>query len=67
VKAVELERLLIETDSPVLGVERDERNEPCNLPVVVREIAQILRRGEEEIRELVLNNTMKLYSKIKYH
>jgi TatD DNase family protein len=67
VKAVTLERLLIETDSPVLGVERNERNEPSNLPVVVREIAQILRRGEEEIRELVLNNTMKLYSKIKYH
>jgi TatD DNase family protein len=67
VKAVELERLLIETDSPVLGVERDERNEPCNLPVVVREIAQILGRGVEEIRELVLGNTMRLYPKLQHH
>ena len=67
VKAVSLERLLIETDSPVLGAERDERNEPCNLPVVVGEIAQILGRGEEEIRELVLENTMRLYSKLKHH
>ena len=66
VKAVSLERLLIETDSPVLGVERNERNEPANLPVVVREIAQILGRGEEEIRELVLENTMRLYKKIKH-
>lgn len=66
-KAVALDRLLVETDSPVLGVERMERNEPANLPVVFHEIAQILGRGEEEIRELVLENTMQLYSKIKHY
>ena len=65
VKAVHIERLLIETDSPVLGAEKGVRNVPTNLPVALSEVASILRREEEEIREIVLENTLRLYQKIR--
>jgi len=41
VQQLPLERLLVETDSPVLGPDASRRNEPANLPGVVRAIAQI--------------------------
>jgi TatD DNase family protein len=65
VKAVHIERLLIETDSPVLGPEKGTRNVPANLPIALREVASILRREEEEIREIILENTQRLYAKIQ--
>jgi TatD DNase family protein len=65
VKAVNIERLLIETDSPVLGPDKGMRNTPLNLPVVLQEIARILRRDEDELRELVLENTLRLYTRIR--
>ena len=65
VKAVDIEHILFETDSPVLGPDKRERNTPSNLPVVLREVASILRRDEEELREIVLENTRRLYPTIK--
>lgn len=65
VKAVNIERLLIETDSPVLAPERGMRNTPTNLPIVVQEIARILRRDEEELQSIILENTLRLYSRIR--
>jgi len=64
VKAVNIERLLIETDSPVLAPERGIRNTPLNLPVVIQEIARILRRDEEELQDIILENTLRLFSRI---
>lgn len=65
VKAVHIERLLLETDSPVLGAEKGERNVPANLPLALREVAAILRREEEELRDIILENTLRLYTNIK--
>ncbi|MFW9848215.1 MAG: TatD family hydrolase [Candidatus Thorarchaeota archaeon] len=65
VKAINIERLLIETDSPVLAPEKGERNTPLNLPFVLNEISQILHRDKEELREIILENTLRLYSNIK--
>jgi TatD DNase family protein len=67
VKAISLERLLLETDSPVLGVEKGERNEPANIGIALKEVASILRREEEEVREIVLENSLRLYTRIKSH
>jgi len=64
VKAVELDRLLLETDSPVLGPNKELRNEPSNLPVALREVTQILKRDEDEMREIILENTLRLYTRI---
>lgn len=66
VRAVNIERLLLETDSPVLGPERGERNSPLNIHVALDEVAGILRRDPEEIREIVMENTLRLYKRINY-
>jgi len=67
VKAIAIERLLLETDSPVLGPDKGERNEPSNIRIALTEVASILRRDEEELREIILENTLRLYSRIKLH
>jgi TatD DNase family protein len=64
VKAVNIERLLLETDSPVLGPEKGERNEPIKILLALAEVAAILHWNEEEVREIVLENTLRLYSRI---
>ena len=65
VRAVDIERILVETDSPVLGPDRESRNEPSNVWVALREVASILRREEEEMREILLENTLRLYPGIR--
>jgi len=65
VKAVDIERILVETDSPVLGPDRESRNEPSNVWVALREVALILKREEEEMREILLENTLRLYPGIR--
>jgi TatD DNase family protein len=65
VKAVAIERLLLETDSPVLGPEKAIRNEPSNIQVALRETAQILNMEEEELGETILENTLRLYTRIQ--
>jgi TatD DNase family protein len=64
VKAVHIERILLETDSPVLGPDKGARNIPTNIGIALREVAAILRRDEEELREIILENTLRLYTKI---
>ncbi|MFW9975632.1 MAG: TatD family hydrolase, partial [Candidatus Thorarchaeota archaeon] len=66
VKAVNIERLLIETDSPVLAPERGMRNTPLNLPLVIREVAQILKMDEDELQSTILENTLRLYTRIHF-
>jgi TatD DNase family protein len=65
VKAVAIERLLLETDSPVLGPEKGMRNEPSNILVALGETAQILKMEKDEVREIVLENALRLYSRIR--
>ncbi len=65
VKAVDYERLLVETDSPVLGPVAGVRNEPANLWIAVKEISSILGRSEDEVATTVFENTMRLYSRIR--
>ena len=65
VKAVDIERILVETDSPVLGPDRESRNEPMNVWVALREVASILGREEDEMRKILLENTLRLYPGIR--
>lgn len=57
VKRLPLEALLLETDSPVLGPAPDERNEPANVRVSLRAIAEIKGIAEEAVVEAVRANT----------
>ncbi len=63
VRAVDIERLLVETDSPVLGPMRGERNEPANVWVALDKVSEILHRDMEELAEIILENTYRLYGR----
>lgn len=61
VKQLPLNCLLVETDSPVLGPDASRRNEPANLPGVLRAIAQIKNVSEKAVAAAVSENTARLY------
>ena len=61
VRQLPLSCLLIETDSPVLGPDPDERNEPVNAILVVHAIAEIKGISEEEVVESVFHNAGRLF------
>ncbi len=58
---VPLDRLLLETDSPVLGPDRERRNEPANLLVVLDELAAIKGVSREEIARATTGNARRLF------
>ncbi len=64
VKEIDIERILVETDSPVLSAERTERNEPANVFIALKEVASILNRELEEVQEIILENSLRLYKRI---
>jgi TatD DNase family protein len=61
VRHLPLDCLLVETDSPVLGPEPRVRNEPANLPVSIRAIAEIKDIPEARVVAAVVANTRALY------
>ena len=64
VKKIPLSQLLVETDSPVLGPHRNRRNEPINISISIRAIAELKNISEQEVIETVSENTQKLYGTI---
>ncbi len=64
VKQLPLACLLIETDSPVLGPSPNERNEPANLSLSIKAIAELKDVAEAEVIAAVSDNTEKLYGKL---
>jgi TatD DNase family protein len=61
VKRLPLSCLMIETDSPVLGPSRDERNEPANAVLSVNAIAEFKHISQTEVIEEAYKNTCRLY------
>jgi len=61
VRHLPLENLLVETDSPVLGPETGVRNEPANLALAIRAIADIKGVSAAQVIEAVMANTLRLY------
>ncbi|KPJ83371.1 MAG: hypothetical protein AMS17_17655 [Spirochaetes bacterium DG_61] len=64
VRKLPLSSLLIETDSPVLGPSREQRNEPANALVSIAAIAELKNIRKEEVLDAVAQNTCKLYGDI---
>ena len=56
VKNLPLSCLLVETDSPVLGPDPKERNEPANITCCIQAIAELKGVKEEELIEAVIEN-----------
>jgi len=60
-KAVPLENLMVETDAPVLGPEPRARNEPANLPLAVRAVAELKGLAAEEVAEATFQNALEFF------
>jgi len=56
-----LENLLLESDSPVLGVDPLKRNEPANIVFSLREIARIKKVDPEIVAEETTRNAHRLF------
>ena len=56
-----LENLLVETDSPVLGPEPTERNEPANARISLEQIAELKGLAGEQVEAAIAANTRRLY------
>jgi len=64
VKSLPLSCILVETDSPVLGPEPNERNEPAYISVSIKTIAEIKNVSKEEVAAAVTENTKRLYGNL---
>lgn len=61
VAALPLDNLLLETDAPVLGPDRNTRNEPANVHISAEKIAEIKSVDVEQVLELTFNNAKELF------
>jgi len=62
VKNLPLSCLMVESDSPVLGPEAGERNEPANTRVAIETIAVLKGETIQAVEEEVFKNSCRLYS-----
>jgi TatD DNase family protein len=61
VRVLPLSALALETDSPVLGPRQGERNEPANVCIGLRAIAEIKGLPETQVREATEANAARLF------
>jgi TatD DNase family protein len=64
VKRLPLASLLLETDSPVLGPDKTARNEPANVAISARAIAELKGLPLEEVLEITTANARRLFSRL---
>ncbi len=60
-KATPLENMVLESDSPVLAPNPTERNEPSNISISVRFIAELKGVEPEELAEVTTRNALSAY------
>ena len=63
VKQIDINHILVETDSPYLTPEekRGEKNTPLNLKYIIRKISEELDMGEDEVGEITTENAKRLF------
>lgn len=66
VKAIPLERLLLETDCPYMAPEpyRGSRNDSTLIPYIVKEIASLREISEEEVERVTRENAYRIFNDI---
>jgi TatD DNase family protein len=64
VRHLPLSCLLVESDSPVLGPDPAQRNEPANVLTAVQAIAELKDITCDEVEEMVRENTRRLYGEL---
>ncbi len=65
VRAVPLDLILTETDSPYLSPLRGEKNTPANIPLVAEKLAELKGVSVAELKEAVRANAKRLFPKLK--
>ena len=65
VRACPAGRILSETDSPYLSPFRGEKNTPANIPVIVKQLAQLRGEREEELQEIIMENAKRIFAKMR--
>ncbi len=58
------DRLLTETDSPYLSPFRGEKNSPCNIPVILKKLAEVRGTDEASLEAAVRRNAETLFFKL---
>lgn len=61
VRRLPLESLLLETDSPVLGPDPESRNEPANVAVACRAVADLKGVSPETVARVTTDNARRLF------
>eukprot|EP00112_Aurelia_sp_Birch-Aquarium-sp1_P006675 Seg1731.11 transcript_id=Seg1731.11/GoldUCD/mRNA.D3Y31 product="putative deoxyribonuclease TATDN3" protein_id=Seg1731.11/GoldUCD/D3Y31 len=64
VKQIPLSNLLLETDAPALGPEKQERNEPKNIEISCKEISRIKNIPVSQIITETTRNALRLFTKL---
>jgi TatD DNase family protein len=64
VKRLPLSCLLLETDSPVLGPLPNARNEPANIKVALKAVADLKGISEADAAAAIRENTLRLYGTV---
>ncbi|XP_052769607.1 putative deoxyribonuclease TATDN3 isoform X2 [Mya arenaria] len=64
VKALPVDNLLLETDSPALGPEKQVRNVPSNLSVSCSYIAEVKQLPTNQLARITTQNAIKLFPKL---
>lgn len=60
-KEVPLSHILTETDSPYLGADRNERNEPANVVIAIKKIAEIKNLDAIEVENNIFMNYQRIF------
>jgi TatD DNase family protein len=61
VKSIDINRIMLESDAPVLGPEKDKRNEPKNLVFAVKKISEIKNLSEDIVSEITTRNALEFF------
>lgn len=61
IKAIPIDQICLETDSPVLGPVRTERNEPKNIGISAKFIADVKGISIEEVIHITTQNALRLF------
>ncbi|KAK2855886.1 hypothetical protein Q5P01_004621 [Channa striata] len=63
IKQIPLEHICLETDSPALGLDKDARNEPSNIGLSCRYIADVKGLSQQTVRLVTAQNAYRLFPK----
>ncbi len=66
ISQIPISQVLTETDSPYMAPVpfRGKINTPCNIPFILSKLANIYQISQEEMQQIVLNNTLNFFTKI---